>query len=94
MDNLGLKHAQVLSFCFFDATTRRNNDFKHRQTVLDEDHYGLKDIKERIQEFIAVGALRGTVQVSFHYWFFCFGFCLLFLSNVERRKVMIWFRNC
>ncbi len=31
--------------------------------VLDEDHYGLKDIKERILEFISVGALTGNVQV-------------------------------
>lgn len=39
-----------------------NYDIQHAITVLDEDHYGLKDIKDRILEFIAVGKLRGTVE--------------------------------
>jgi Lon-like ATP-dependent protease len=29
--------------------------------VLEDEHYGLKDVKERILEFIAVGALKGEV---------------------------------
>jgi Lon-like ATP-dependent protease len=39
-----------------------NFDIQNAMTVLDEDHYGLKDVKDRILEFIAVGKLRGTVE--------------------------------
>ncbi|KAJ3154362.1 ATP-dependent Lon protease pim1 [Geranomyces variabilis] len=42
--------------------SKENFDIKHATTVLDEDHYGLKDVKDRILEFIAVGKLRGTVE--------------------------------
>jgi len=37
--------------------------------ILDEDHYGMKDVKDRIIEFIAVSKLRGSVQgkiICFH----------------------------
>ncbi|KAL1212769.1 Lon protease-like protein [Cardamine amara subsp. amara] len=39
-----------------------NFDVARAQNILDEDHYGLSDVKERILEFIAVGRLRGTSQ--------------------------------
>ncbi|RAL17688.1 endopeptidase La [Aspergillus homomorphus CBS 101889] len=39
-----------------------NFSIKHAMSVLDEDHHGLKDVKDRILEFIAVGKLRGTVE--------------------------------
>jgi ATP-dependent Lon protease len=39
-----------------------NFGIKNAMMVLDEDHYGLKDVKDRILEFIAVGKLRGTVE--------------------------------
>ena len=37
-------------------------DISHAQEVLDSDHYGLEDVKDRILEFIAVGQLLGTTQ--------------------------------
>src|ERR1051325_5747066 len=33
-------------------------DLSHAQTVLDEDHYGLPDVKDRVLEFLAVRQLR------------------------------------
>ncbi|BFG20477.1 hypothetical protein CerSpe_067500 [Prunus speciosa] len=39
-----------------------NFDVLRAQKILDEDHYGLNDVKERILEFIAVGKLRGISQ--------------------------------
>ena len=43
-------------------TSDENLDHEHASKVLNEDHYGLEDIKNRILEFIAVGKLRGNVQ--------------------------------
>ena len=39
-----------------------NFDIGRAREVLDEDHYGMADVKDRILEFIAVGKLKGNVQ--------------------------------
>ena len=39
-------------------TTQDNLDISHARDVLDEDHYGLGDVKERLLEFLAVRKLR------------------------------------
>jgi len=39
-----------------------NCDVMTAEKILDEDHYGLSNVKERIIEHIAVEKLRGTPQ--------------------------------
>src|SRR5438309_1603390 len=35
-------------------------DLKHAETILEEDHYGLNDVKDRVLEFLAVRQLRAS----------------------------------
>ncbi|MFO8037765.1 MAG: endopeptidase La [Anaerolineales bacterium] len=42
----------------WSETTEDNLSIEHARKVLDEDHYGLEDVKERILEFLAVRKLR------------------------------------
>lgn len=44
--------------------SKETHDLARAEKVLEEDHYGLKDIKERILEFISVGKLTGGVKGS------------------------------
>lgn len=38
--------------------SEENTDLVRARQILDEDHYGMKDVKERILEFIAVSILK------------------------------------
>ena len=42
--------------------TEDNLDLKHAQKILDEDHYGLDRVKERIIEYLAVLKLKGDMK--------------------------------
>ena len=44
----------------WDKQTEDNLDIAHVRVVLDEDHYGLDDVKERIVEYVAVRKLAGS----------------------------------
>lgn len=44
--------------------SEETHDLKKAEKILEQDHYGLKDIKERILEFIGVGKLTGGVKGS------------------------------
>ena len=39
-------------------------DLERARKVLDKDHYGLNDVKERILEFLSVGILKGSISGS------------------------------
>lgn len=42
----------------WSVSTNDNLDIKHAREILDKDHYGLDDVKERILEFLAIRKLR------------------------------------
>jgi Lon-like ATP-dependent protease len=43
-------------------SSQENLDLAKAEAVLNNDHYGLEDVKKRILEFIAVSSLKGSVQ--------------------------------
>jgi ATP-dependent Lon protease len=44
----------------WDSSTEDNLDLQHARKVLDEDHYDIEQVKDRILEFLAVRALTGS----------------------------------
>ncbi len=48
----------------WDASTEDNLDLKHARRVLDEDHYDIEQVKDRILEFLAVRSLNPEARGS------------------------------
>jgi ATP-dependent Lon protease len=46
----------------WDTTTEDNLDIRQAAVVLDEDHYGLEKVKERILEYLSVRSLADTIR--------------------------------
>jgi ATP-dependent Lon protease len=46
----------------WDSTTEDNLDLEHARQVLDDDHFDLEKVKDRIIEFLAVAKLRNQVS--------------------------------
>jgi len=46
----------------WDTKSKNNVDIKIAEKILDEDHYGLKKVKERIVEYLAVHKLSGKMK--------------------------------
>jgi ATP-dependent Lon protease len=51
----------VLALPWYEKT-KENYDIEAAEKILDEDHYGLKKVKERIVEYLAVQALVGKLR--------------------------------
>lgn len=58
--NITRNYLDWLTVMPWGVHTQENFELAHAEKVLNEDHYGLEDIKTRILEFIAVGKLLGA----------------------------------
>lgn len=52
----------ILDLPWEDETTTDNFDLKHAQNILDEDHFGLDKVKDRIIEHLAVLKLKNNLK--------------------------------
>ena len=55
-------YAELLLELPWDELTNDNFDLKHAQDILDEDHFGLEKVKDRIIEHLAVLKLKGNLK--------------------------------
>ena len=60
--NVQYSYVQFLLDLPWEDVTEDNLDLNHAQQVLDEDHYGLEKVKERIIEYLAVLKLKGDMK--------------------------------
>lgn len=57
--NVSRTYLEWLTALPWGVTTTDNRDINEAQKMLEEDHHGLEDVKDRILEFMAVSFLRG-----------------------------------
>lgn len=57
-------YLDILSSIPWGKYSKEEIDIAKARSVLDSDHEGLKDVKDRIIEFLALGALKGTTNGS------------------------------
>ena len=57
-------YLDVLSSIPWGQTVDEQIDLAKAKEILDEDHYGLKDVKDRIIEFLALSKLKGSTNGS------------------------------
>ena len=60
--NVQLNYLQTMVNLPWGEYTQDDLDLKRAQRILDQDHYGMEKVKERILEYMAVLALRGDLK--------------------------------
>ena len=60
--NVQYQYVKLLVDLPWDEKTEDNLDLKHAQEVLDQDHFGLESVKDRIIEYLAVLKLKGDMK--------------------------------
>ncbi len=53
-------YLDILTSLPWGVKDKESTSLSHAEQILDEDHYGLKDVKERILEYVSVGFLKKT----------------------------------
>jgi ATP-dependent Lon protease len=62
--NVSRNYLDWLTILPWGRFSKDSYDLERARRVLDRDHYGLKDVKDRILEFIAVGKMKGDISGS------------------------------
>jgi ATP-dependent Lon protease len=62
--NVSRNYLDWLTILPWGRFSRDSYNLERARRVLDRDHYGLADVKERILEFIAVGRMKGDISGS------------------------------
>ena len=50
----------------FGVKTKEQFDIENAKQILEEDHFGMKKVKQRILEFMAVSKLKGEFKCTFY----------------------------
>ena len=62
--NVSRTYLDWLTILPWGKYSKDSYNLNRARKILDRDHYGLKDVKERILEFIAVGKMKGDISGS------------------------------
>ena len=62
--NVSRTYLDWLTILPWGVFTKDNYDIAKARRILDRDHYGLEDVKQRILEFLAVGIMKGNISGS------------------------------